>query len=275
MQKLRLRKILLELVMILFTVIYMFPVMNLVFSSLKSTGDLMRNPVGLPSVLEFGNYVVAWTKMDYPRAFFNTVVICGGSILFIVIIGSMAAYPIARYRTHFNQAMYLFFLATIMIPGQAIMIPLVRLFYKTRLVNTHISLIVYYTAAAVPFAVFLFTGFIKTIPAELEEAAAIDGSGALRTFWKVIFPLMKSSVTTVIILNIMWIWNDFMMPMVLLQSEKMRTLTPSIFNFFEEFVTQWNYAFAASVLVMVPGILAFLLLQKHFIEGMVAGGVKS
>lgn len=158
MQKLRLRKILLELVMILFTVIYMFPVMNLVFSSLKSTGDLMRNPVGLPSVLEFGNYVVAWTKMDYPRAFFNTVVICGGSILFIVIIGSMAAYPIARYRTHFNQAMYLFFLATIMIPGQAIMIPLVRLFYKTGLVNTHISLIVYYTAAAVPFAVFLFTG---------------------------------------------------------------------------------------------------------------------
>lgn len=273
--RIRWKKLILEIIMILFTVVYLFPVMNLVFSSLKTTGDLMRHPVGLPSSVEWGNYVVAWNKLNYPRAFFNTVVVCGGSILLIVFLGSMAAYPIARFNTRFNQMMYLFFLATIMIPGQAIMIPLVRLFYSVGLVNTHGSLIVYYTASSVPFAIFLFTGFIKTIPRELEEAAAIDGCGPFKAYWRVVFPLMKASVTTVIILNIMSIWNDFMMPMVLLQNRGVRTLTPSIFDFFEEFATQWNFAFAASVLVMLPGILAFLLLQKHFIEGMVAGSVKS
>ena len=268
-------RILIEIIMIIITAVHLFPVFNLVCSSLKTSGDLMYHPVGLPHEIDLSNYQVAWETLDYLRTLFNTTFICVVSILLIVLVGAFAAYPIARYNLKFNKVMYYVFLALIMIPGQAILIPLVRMYYRLGLVNTYHGMVIVYIVSAAPFAIFLYTGFIKTIPKSLEESAIIDGCGPFGAFIRIVFPLLKSVTTTVIILNIMSIWNDFLMPMLILQKKEMRTLTPSIFNFFEEFSTSWNYAFAASVLVMLPGILIFLLLQKHFVEGMVGGSVQS
>lgn len=268
-------RLMIEILMILITAIHLFPVFNLICSSLKTSSDLMLHPIGLPNEVDFSNYTTAWETLNYTRALMNTVIICVCSIVLIVIIGAFAAYPISRYDLKFNKIMYYVFLSFIMIPGQALLIPLVRIFYQLKLVNTYYGLIIFYVATSVPFSVFLYTGFIKTIPRSLEESAIIDGCGPFGAFFRIVFPLLKSVTTTVIILNIMSIWNDFLMPMIILQKKGMRTLTPSIFNFFEEFSTKWNYAFAASVLVMLPGIIIFLLLQKHFVAGMVSGSVKA
>ncbi len=264
-----------EVILIAFTLVYLFPVFNIIFNAFKSSSKLMHQPIGIPNEFIWDNFKVAWNQLNYTQALFNTTSICVISIIGIVIIASAAAYPIARYNTKLTRYMYLFFIGTLMIPGQAIMIPLVREFYKLNLINKKGGLVIFYLSTSIPFAIFLFTGFIKTIPRELDEAASIDGCGPLRLFLRVIFPLMKPSVATVIILNIMGIWNDFMMPMIILQRRDSRTLMPSIYDFFQEFSTQWNYVFAASVLVMIPGVLMFLFLQKYFIAGMVAGSIKS
>ena len=268
-------KILLELLVIALVAMHLFPVFNLITSSFKTAQDLALNPIGFPQSFALENYTTAWETLNYPTAFFNTAFICAISTLFTVLLGACAAYPIARFKLKFTNCMYYVFLAIIMVPGQATLIPLLKMFFKTGLVNTYLGMTIIYVAGNLPFAVFLYTGFIKTIPSSLEEAAIIDGCGYFTAFLKVIFPLLKPVTTTVVILNIMGIWNDFLMPSLILQKKTMRTLTPSIFNFFQEYSTSWNFAFAASVLVMLPGIIIFLCLQKHFVAGMVAGSVKS
>lgn len=267
-------KILLEAVMIVFILIYLYPVFHMVFLSMKDMKEIITNPLGIPRKIEFQNFIVAWEVMNYPRAFLNSFVVSVLSILSIVVVSSLAAYPIARFNLKMNKVMYIVFISTIMVPTQTVMIPLVKLFYSIRLVNNYFSLVVFYTAAASSFTIFVYVGFMRTLPRELEEAAIIDGCNPFSVFWRVIIPLIKPATATVIILNLMWVWNDFLMPMILMQKRELKTLTPSISLFFEEYTAQWNYAFAGSVMTIIPGVAAFLLLQKHFIRGLTKGALK-
>ncbi len=268
------RSILLQVIMGIVTLLYIYPILNMVFLSLKEMSEIYENPLWIPVNATLENYRVAWETMGYPRAFLNSLSITLVSIALIVLVSSMAAYPIARYNLRFTRIMYVVFVSIIMVPGQMTLIPIVRMFYSIGLVNTRLAMIVYYLSAEASFAIFLYAGFIRTIPRELEEAAIIDGCGPFAAFSRVVLPLLKPVTATVIILNIMLIWNDFLMPLVLVQSDRVRPLMPTISQFFEEFISRWNYAFAGSVMVVIPGLIAFLALQKQFVSGIAAGAIK-
>lgn len=275
-RKANIGKLVLEIIMIVFTISFLYPMAFAVFVSLKEAKELYLNPLWVPTKIAFENYVIAWQEMNYPRAFLNSVVITVCSLASIVIVSSLAAYPLARYKIRLNKIMYVVFIAIIIVPYQAVMVPLVKEFYSLGLVNNYLSMIIYYTSSApgTPFAIFLFVGFMRTLPIELEEAAVLDGCSPFQIFKSIIVPLIKPATATVLIIALMWIWNNFLMPMILLPNDKVTPLVPTISRFFEEFTAQWNYAFAGAVMTMLPGILAYFFLQKHFVKGLTTGTVK-
>lgn len=275
-RRLRWNKLLLEILMVAFTAVFLYPLLFAVFVSLKEARELYTNPLWIPTKFAWENYRIAWQQMDYPRALFNSLVITVFSLISIVVVASLAAYPLARFKLRLNRIMYVVFVAIIMVPYQTVMVPLVKQFYSLGLVNNYVSMIIFYTAAApgTPFAVFLFVGFMRTLPIELEESAVIDGCSPFQLFRLIVIPLVRPAIVTVLAISLMWIWNNFLMPMILLPSERMMPLTPTISRFFEEFTAEWNHAFAGAVMTMLPGIIAYFFLQKHFIKGLTAGALK-
>jgi raffinose/stachyose/melibiose transport system permease protein len=269
-------KVFIEIFMIGFTCVFLYPLAFALFVSLKEAKELYSNPLWIPSEFAWENYRIAWYRMGYPRALFNTVVITVSSLISIVVVASLAAYPLARFNIRLNQIMYVVFLAIIMVPYQTVMVPLVKQFYSLGLVNNYLSMVIFYTASApgTPFAVFLFVGFMRTLPRELEEAAVMDGCTPFQVFSLIVIPLIRPAIVTVLIIGLMWTWNSFLMPLILLPSEKVMPLTPKIGRFFEEFNAQWTHAFAGAVMTMLPGIVAYFFLQKHFIKGLTAGAIK-
>ena len=161
-----------------------------------------------------------------------------------------------------------------MIPFQLSMIPLYRMLKMLHLINTHFGVILIYIALTIPFSIFLYVGFLKGIPKELEESALIDGCGPFRTFAKIVFPLMKPVTASIVITNSLTVWNDFLVPLLYLQARENRTIPVAIFNFTGQYNNNWAMIFAAIVLSALPLVVAFLFLQKHFIKGIVGGAVK-
>ncbi len=263
-----------EILIIVIALIYLFPMYQMIFTSLKDTGEVISNPLGLPQNLAFENYVKAWEGMGYPMAFMSSTILTVFSLLFIVVLASMAAYPLARIHIKLNKIVYIIFVSGIMLPAYTAIIPLVRLFKFMHLTNSYGGMIVYYVATICPFAVFIYTGFLKSIPKSLEEAAFIDGCGWLKTFWQIIMPLMGPATATVVIVCSMWIWNDFLMPLVMIQDSWKKPLSPTINYFFEKYNVNWNYAFAGFTMTAFPMIVIFLLFQKQYIKGIAAGSVK-
>ncbi len=180
------------------------------------------------------------------------------SLIFIIITTSMAGYAIARSTKRFYNFIYVLFVSGMMVPFQVIMIPLYKMGRKFGLVNNRWGIILIYICLGVHLAVFLYTGFVKAIPKELEEAATIDGASTPQTFFRIVFPLLKPTTMTIIVLDTMWIWNDFFLPLLFLQDSRIRTLPLTQFYFYGKYNTQMNLAFAAFILAMLP-IIFFLL----------------
>ena len=263
-----------EIIFIVIAVMYLYPVLQMVFTSLKDTGEVISNPLGFPHRLEFSNYVKAWDSMGFPTAFMSSMILTAGSLIFIVLLSSMAAYPLARIDNRMNKCVYIVFVSGIMLPAYTAIVPLVKLFKFLHMTNSYFGLIVFYIATVSPFAVFIYTGFLKTVPRELEESAIIDGCNEFKSYWLIIMPLMKSATASIIIVCSMWIWNDFLMPLVMIQDSWKKPLSPTINYFFEKYNVSWNYAFAGFVMTAIPVIIVFLLLQEQYIKGIAAGAVK-
>lgn len=267
--------IILEVILILCAAVYIYPVFLMFTNSFKSFKEVLVNVVTLPTHLEFANYTHVIEKINYGRLFFNNVVITFTGILGIVFFSSLAAYILARRNTRFTRAAYMFCIIPMLVPFQTIMITLVKVMKTLHLSGSLLGLGIQYWGFGIPMAVFIYMGFIKTIPRAIDESATIDGASAFSTYVRIIFPLLKPVTATVMVLDVMWIWNDFLLPMLMVNSSpKTKTLTLAAYTFVGQYNTQWQYAMTAMVLALLPSILFFIFMQKHIIKGVVAGAVK-
>ena len=267
--------IILEVILILCAAVYIYPVFLMFTNSFKSFKEVLVNVVALPTHLEFANYTHVIEKINYGRLFFNNVVITFTGILGIVFFSSLAAYILARRNTRFTRAAYMFCIIPMLVPFQTIMITLVKVMKTLHLSGSLLGLGIQYWGFGIPMAVFIYMGFIKTIPRAIDESATIDGASAFSTYVRIIFPLLKPVTATVMVLDVMWIWNDFLLPMLMVNSSpKTKTLTLAAYTFVGQDNTQWQYAMTAMVLALLPSILFFIFMQKHIIKGVVAGAVK-
>lgn len=267
--------IILEIGIIIMGIIYIYPVFLMFMNSVKPFKEVVTDVIALPTRIEWKNYSYVIDKMNYGHLFLNNVVITVIGISGIVLFSSFTAYILDRRRTKYTKFIHTLVITPMLIPFQTIMITLLKVMNVINLSGSTWGLGIQYWGFGIPMAVFIFYNFMKTIPKELDESAKIDGASTFRTFFSVIFPLLKNVTITVIVIDVMWIWNDFLLPLLMVNSSpKTKTLVLSAYTFVGQFNTQWQYAMAAMVLAVFPSILFFILLQKYIVEGVVAGAIK-
>ncbi|MFD2115546.1 carbohydrate ABC transporter permease [Paenibacillus yanchengensis] len=264
----------LELVGIIVAIIFLVPFYFVIVNSVKSFADLMSNAAGWPEAFVWSNYSRVWEIMKFPSAFLNSFLITVFSNVGLIVISSMAAYRMVRYPGRFNNLMLFLFVAAMVIPFQSIMIPLVKVASEIHIMNSTWGLILAYFGFGVSLNIFLYHGFIKSIPKEIEESAVVDGTNDYGVFWRIVFPLLKPMTVTVVMLNTLWIWNDFLLPSLFLYDPGLRTIPLATYSFFGQYTKQWDMALAGLVMGIAPIILFMLVLQKQIIEGITAGSVK-
>ncbi|MCL2033140.1 MAG: carbohydrate ABC transporter permease [Oscillospiraceae bacterium] len=260
-------------IMLFASFVSLFPILYAILSSFKTKVE-MGDVLALPSSLYLENYQVAWERSDFPALLTNSLFVTVLSMSIILVIGSLAAYPISRNSGKLYVFLYLFFLSGMMVPFQSGMIPLYGLIRNLGLMNTRLSLVLVAVNASIPITILIFTGFIKTIPRELEEAAKIDGCGYMKTLFRIVFPLLVPATVSVIILNILPIWNDFMSPLLFISRAELRTLPVGIYMFIGDRSSDFGPIFAISTLTLIIPVALFLSLQKYFYKGITAGAVK-
>lgn len=236
----------------------------------------MANVLSFPKKLRLQNFADAWVMTDYPRKFMNTLFITVVNLIFTILTNSMVAYAITRNKDKnklFSLAYY-YFVSAMFIPFNVIMLPLVKQASTFHMDNI-VGITFLYIIFGLPMNIFLYSGFVKSVPVAPDEAAYIDGATPFQTFYRIIFPLMKPMSATVAILSFMWTWNDFSMPLVLLSEEKYQTLQLAQYVFKGQFNTEYNLAFASYLLVLLPILLVYVFCQKWIIEGVTNGAVKA
>jgi raffinose/stachyose/melibiose transport system permease protein len=261
-----------EVVMFLVALVFVFPVYVLVNMSLRPANDA-SSPLAPVTQPTFDNFVAAWQQAGLASALLNSAIVTVTSVVLIVAISSMAAYPLARVLSRLSTALFWLVLAGMMIPFQVALIPLYQTMRDLGLLGSLFSLILFYTGSQVPFSVFLYTGFVRTLERDYEEAAALDGAGTFRTFLSVVFPLLRPITGTVIILNAITVWNDFLVPLLYLSGTPQQTVTVALYAFVGQFVSNWPVVFAGLVISVAPVLLVYFLMQNQIIKGF-AGGLK-
>lgn len=274
-QKRKVSDIIIEVIMILIAIIQMIPIYYFIVTTFKTPQEATFSPLGLPVNFTFDNYITAWKMMNYPLKLMNNFIITAGAVIGIILISSMAAYVIARRKNKLNRIIYIIFLCGLMVPFQMAIIPLYKLVAGLQLMDSIWGVVIIdIFAINLPFSIFLFRGFVVTLPHELEEAALIDGCSVFRTFWQIVFPLMKPIIATVTILDSLAIWNDFLTPLLFLQSRSKQVILQEIYRNVGQFQTNWTAFFPMMVLGVAPLLIFYLFMQKFIIKGIVSGSVK-
>ncbi len=256
-------------------VLFAFPIVMTFMSAFKTNGEILKNPVAFPSGFNLEGFVFLFTRSNILRAMLNTAFLTVVSEVLIVLVVPMSAYAIVRKPSKITAAIYTFFIGGMMIPFQAYMIALFKQLNAFSLFGTFTGAIIIYISGAVAFGTLLYTSFIRTtVPVEVEEAARIDGANAVQVFWRIVFPLLSPCTASLIVLNGLGIWNDFLMPSLMLSAKNPVTLNVEIFKFVGIYNTRWNIVFAGAVICIVPAVIVFIALQKYFIKGIAAGAVK-
>lgn len=261
--------------LIVLAAVAVYPVALAVCNSVKTYREIMVDALKPPKSFQYQNYVNAWRLMQYPRVFANTLAITAVGVAGIVLFGSMAGYMLSRTKTRLSRFAFSMCIAPMMIPFQTIMITLMQVARRLHLSNSILGLAVIYWGLGLPFAIFLYHGFVKTIPVELDEAASIDGASPLRAFFVIVLPLLKPLTSSIVVLEVMWIWNDFLLPLLMVNSrQSTKTLQLAAYSFFGQYISEWHYALAGFVMTVAVPVAFFLLMQKHVVKGVVAGAIK-
>lgn len=259
--------------------LYMVPFFLIILNSFKQKRDIIKNPFSFETKMgySFDNYVQAFEKMEFLKAFGNSLFITLLSTLFVIILAAMVAYYFTRANNTFSKVVFALMAASMIIPFQAIMIPLVSIYGAgLDVLNHRFTLIFMHTGFALSMSVFIYHGFIKSnIPLTLEEAAYLDGCSKIQTFFKVVFPLLKPTTTTLVILNVLAFWNDYLLPSLVLGRKELFTLPLSTYLFYGTYSADYGVIMAALVLTVAPILVLYLFLQKQIISGVIAGAVKS
>lgn len=263
-----------EIVMIVIALIFLAPFYFLAVNSVKSFGEILSDAASWPEKFMWSNFSRTWELARFSEAFVNSIVITVSSVLLIALFSAMASYRMVRSNTKFNRLLFLAFVAAMVVPFQTIMIPVLRVVNTLGVNNSMLGLLMTNLGLSVPMAIFLFHGFIKSVPLEIEEAATVDGCNPFTVFFRIVLPLLKPMLMTIIVLNALGIWNDYLLPSLILQKPELRTIPLATFSFFGQYTKQWDLALPALVFGIAPIIAFYLLMQRYIVEGIAAGSVK-
>ena len=261
--------------LMLIVIVMLFPFYLVIINSLKSYQEIVANVVSLPTSINLENFAEAFERMNYPTAFMNTLMVTVTGTAGIVFLASLAGYQIARNSSKLAKAIFFLLIIPMMIPFQSFMLSLVGVSSTLGIYESKWGLSIIYWACGIPMAVFLYRGFIIGIPKELDEAAMIDGCNAFQTFFQVIFPILKPVHATVIVINAMWLWNDFLLPRLIIGfNSNDFTLQLQAVQFRGMYKMEWQFIMAGFLLTLIPALIIFLVFQKQIVKGMVTGAVK-
>ena len=260
----------LTVTLVVFAIFFIYPLVFVVINSFRPNADIIINPTGLPVKLFIGNYVKAWKEMQFPRVFFNTLLVTVLGTGGIILSSAMCAYGLVRSEVKISAVLYAFFAFSLVIPFQIIMVTLGVLAADLHLMSVP-GLIPMYWGLGCPTAIFMFHGFIKSVPRELEESAAIDGAGRFYIFFRIVLPLIKTIIATVAVIDALWIWNDFLLPLIV---AKQGTIQLAQMRFNGQFMKDYGPMCASLTISSIPIIAFYLGLQKYIIKGVAAGAVK-
>lgn len=284
-QKAKPSRIILEIVTIVLFILFMVPFAMVVLNSAKTSKEIIFNAIALPSswgqLLTNVSLIFNNPTVDYPGAFVDSAVITFFSLLVIVLFSSMCAWVLVRNKTAWSTALFMTFVAAMVIPFQVLMYPLVRWMrvlgdvFQIPMLGSVGGIVFAYLGFGCPLSVFVFHGFIKNIPYELEESATIDGCSRARTFFEIVFPLLQPIIVTVLILNGIWIWNDYLLPLLVLGSNGIvQTIPIAVTAFAGAYLKQWDLILTSTLIAMLPVIVLYLFAQRYIIKGMVEGSIK-
>ena len=286
-RKINARRAALFVVLLIGAVFFIYPMIFVVINALRPSADIIKTPTGLPSIKEwlninlnrseenqvvpyFANFIQAWKQMKFPVVFMNTLLISVIGTAGIILTSSMCAYGLARSDTKISWILYGFFAFSLVIPFQIIMVPIGVLASDLHLMNVP-GIIPMYWGLGCPTAIFMFHGFIKGVPKELEESAAMDGAGKFYIFFVIVLPLLKTIIATIAVIDALWLWNDYLLPLIVIKQGTIQ-LAQMIFN--GQFMKDYGPMFASLTISSIPIIIFYLCLQKYIIKGIAAGAVK-
>lgn len=268
--------LLILLILIVAAAFTLFPIYMCLLNSLKTQGDMINNIMSIPARFEFGNYVDAFRKTNFLQSFRNTLIVVTVGLTGIILFSAMAGYKLCRTKTKLSTILFGLFVMSMLIPFHSIMITLTRIARNLTVQGSTIGLGLIYIGLGVPMAIFLYHGFVKSIPCELEEAAFIDGCGDFRLFLTIIFPMLLPITATVAILNTLWMWNDFLLPLLMLTDSDHYTLLLSTNMLFGQYGNNdWSAILSTLLMAMLPVIVLYLLLQKYIVNGITEGAIKA
>ncbi len=259
--------------LILFAFVMGFPVIWMVFSSLKTQREIYTNIWGPPAKPQWTNYLKAWKAANVGTLFRNSLVVTMSSVLLITIFAALASFGIAKIRFKGSNVMFLMFIITMLVPQQILVIPLFRLVKSFGIVNTHFSLVLPYIAGGLPLSIFILTTYFRGIQDEIIDAARIDGCGNIRILLRIILPTSLPALSAVVIFEFLECWNEFFLALVFIQKSNLRTLPLGLFTFSTRFITNYSHLFSVLSLSMMPVIIIFLIFQRYFISGLTRGAL--
>lgn len=264
-----------QIIVLVASLFFIAPLFIIVNYSFKTKQELYTgNPLALPRSPSFENYANAFEKLNLSTTFFNTALYTVVSVVILALICGSAAWAIARNKGKFYKLAYFYFIIGILIPAQALFLPIYIVGFRTGIVNTRFGVILMFIATNISFGIFLMTSFMSTVPVELEEAARIDGCSIYRTYFSIVLPLLKPAMATLVIMQSFQIWNDYLMSSLFVSKNQLKTMTVAIQALFSQQTSDYSTAFAAIVLSVLPIAILFIALQKYFIKGMTVGAVK-
>lgn len=264
-----------QIIATVLAVFFLFPILMIINFSFKTKQELyLSNPLSLPGSFRLDNFINAVEKLHLVSAFGNSIMYTAISVLVMALLCTMTAWAIARGTRKFFKFFLVYFVIGILVPGQALALPIYQIWNSMGMVNTRIGVILVYVATGMSFGIFLQTNFMSTIPIELEEAARIDGCNVYQTFYRIALPLIRPSLAALIIVQAFSIWNDFMLTNLMVSRESLRTVILALKLLFSDFAKDYATAMAGIILSSIPIITLFLIMQKHFIKGMTMGAIK-
>jgi N-acetylglucosamine transport system permease protein len=272
-----LNTILLNVVLWFWSVIVIFPMLWLLYSSFKSDREIFFSPWSLPETLRWDNFARAWISAHIGDYFVNSLIVVIPSLFLTLLLSSMAAYVIARFPFPGNRFVFYMFLSGLLFPIFLALVPLFFLVKDLRMLNTYHGLILVYTAYSLPFSVFFLTGFFKTLPSELHEAAIIDGANQYQVFFRIMLPLAQAGLISIGIFNFLGMWNQYILPLVLISNAARYLLTQGLAYMLHQqyYMNDWSGLFAAVTIIMIPTLLTYVIFQGQIQKGITVGALKS
>jgi len=259
---------------VLYALTILFPLYILLITPFKKTREIFANPYGLPQEFSFDALINLFTVANYGRYFKNSIIVAVVSIFFIVIISSLASYVLAKYKFIGNRFIYFYFIIGLVVPIRLGTIGILNTMVRLNLYDNIASLIIIYTAMGIPFGIFILTDFIRLIPEEFSNAARIDGCSEPKIFFNVIIPLLRPAIATVAIINFIPIWNDFWFPLVLISSDRMKTIPLAVSLLFGQYQTDYGFVFAVLSTASLPVVVFYLIFSRQLLKGLAEGGLK-